>query len=211
MPLNDIATEKTKATEKTQAATNQMLDYLATHPDAAMRYHASDMILHIHSNASYLSVSDARSRLGGLFFLGNKSPEQDTLNGSILNVASVIRNVVASAAESEVGACFQNDQSGAPLIVTLNELGRTQPLTPLRTDKSNAFGILNETIKQKRSKAMDMRYHWLTDTVRQKQFDAYWCPERENLGEYHTKHHSAQHHKDMRHLILHDANSLQVL
>jgi hypothetical protein len=54
MPLNDIATELTKATEKTQAATNQLLDYLATHPDATIRYHASDMILHIHSDASYL-------------------------------------------------------------------------------------------------------------------------------------------------------------
>jgi hypothetical protein len=81
MPLNDIATEQTKATEKTQAATNQLLDYLATHPDATIRYHASDMILHIHSYASYLSVSNARSRLGGLFFLGNTPPEQDKLNG----------------------------------------------------------------------------------------------------------------------------------
>jgi hypothetical protein len=104
MPLNYIATEQTKATEKTQAATNQLLDYLVTHPDAAIRYHASDMILHIHSNASYLSVSNARSRLGGLFFLGNKSLEQDTLNGSILNFDAGIKNVVASAAESEVGA-----------------------------------------------------------------------------------------------------------
>jgi hypothetical protein len=58
---------------------------------------------------------------------------------------------------------------------------------------------------------MDMRYHWLTDRVRQKQFDVYWRPGRENLGDYHTKHHSAQHHKDMRPLILHEANSLQVL
>jgi hypothetical protein len=46
MLLNDIATDQTKAPEKTQAATNQMVDYLATHPDAAIRYHASDMILH---------------------------------------------------------------------------------------------------------------------------------------------------------------------
>jgi hypothetical protein len=58
---------------------------------------------------------------------------------------------------------------------------------------------------------MDMRYHWLTDRVRQKQFDVYWRPGRENLGDYHTKHHSAQHHKDMRGLILHQANGLQVL
>jgi hypothetical protein len=211
MPLNDIATEQTKATEKTQATTNKLLDYLATHPDATIRYHASDMILHIHSDASYLSVSNALSRLGGLFFCGDKSPHEDNLNGSILNVASVIKNVVASAAESEVGASFQNAQSGAPLRVKLTELGHIHPPTPLRTDNSTAFGILNETIKQKRSKSMDMRYHWLTDRVRQKQFDVYWCPGREKLGDYHTKHHSAQHHKDMRRLILHQTNSLQVM
>jgi hypothetical protein len=51
MPLNNIAMEQTKVTEKTQAATNQLLDYLATHPDATIRYHASDMTLHIHSIA----------------------------------------------------------------------------------------------------------------------------------------------------------------
>jgi hypothetical protein len=173
MPINNIATEQTKATEKTQAATNQLLDYLATHPDATIRYHASYMILHIHSDASYLSVSNARSRLGGLFFCGDKSPRQDTLNGSILNVASIIKNVVASAAESEVGACFHNAQSGAPLRVTLSELGHIQPPTPLRTDNSIAFGILNKTIKKKIAKTIDMRYLWLTDRVCQKQFDVY--------------------------------------
>jgi hypothetical protein len=169
------------------------------------------MILHIHSDASYLSVSNARSRLGGLLFCGDKPPQEETLNRSILNVASVIKNVVASAAESEVGACFQNAQSGAPLRVTLTELGHIQPTTPLRTDNSTAVCILNETIKQKKSKAMDMRYHWLTDRVGRKQFDVYWPPGRENLGDYHTKHHSAQHHTDMRGLILHQANSLRVL
>jgi hypothetical protein len=75
MQLNDIVTEQTKATEKTQATTNQMLDYLATHPDAKIRYHASDMILNIHSDASYLSVSNAGIRLGGLFLPGQQSPQ----------------------------------------------------------------------------------------------------------------------------------------
>jgi hypothetical protein len=209
--INDIVTEQRKSTEKTQAATNQLLDYLATNPDATIRYHAPYMILHIHSNASYLSVSHAHSCLGGLFFCGEKPPKEDTLNESILNVSSVIKNVVASAAESEVGACFQSAQSGAPIRTTLIELGHKQPATPLQTINSTAFSILNETIKQKRSKAMDMRNHWLADRVRQKQFDVYWRPGHENLGDYHTKHHSAQHHKDMSGLILYQANSLQVL
>jgi hypothetical protein len=71
MPLNDIATEQIKATEKTQEVTNQLLDYLETHPDATIRYHASNMILHIHSDASYLSVSNSRSHLVVLFFCGD--------------------------------------------------------------------------------------------------------------------------------------------
>jgi hypothetical protein len=58
---------------------------------------------------------------------------------------------------------------------------------------------------------MDMRYHWLADRVCRKQFDFYWRPGRDNLADYHTRHHSEQHHKDMRHLILHEANSRKVL
>jgi hypothetical protein len=38
MPLVDIATEQTKATEKIQATTKQLLDYLATRPYATIRY-----------------------------------------------------------------------------------------------------------------------------------------------------------------------------
>jgi hypothetical protein len=79
--------------------------------------------------------------LGGLFYLGYNPPNENKLNGSILNVASVIKNVVASAAESEVGACFQNAQTAAPLRVTLLELGHKQPTTPLRTDNFTAYGI----------------------------------------------------------------------
>jgi hypothetical protein len=56
------------------------------------------MILHIHSDASYLSVNHARSRLGRLFYCGDKTPHADKLNGSILNAAAVIKKVVASAA-----------------------------------------------------------------------------------------------------------------
>jgi hypothetical protein len=136
--INDIATEQTAATEKTKTAAGQLLDYLATHPDAKIRFQASVMILHIHSDASYLSVSKSRNRLGGLFYLGYNPPNQYKLNGSIMNVASVIKNVVASAAESEVGACFQNAQTAAPLHTTLLELGHKQPATPLRTDNSTA-------------------------------------------------------------------------
>jgi hypothetical protein len=72
MSLNDIANEQTKVTEKTKAATNQLLYYLATHPYATIRYHASDMILHIYSDASYLSVSNHAATLVDCFFAVKK-------------------------------------------------------------------------------------------------------------------------------------------
>jgi hypothetical protein len=98
-----------------------------------------------------------------------------------------------------------------PIRITLIELGHKQPATSLRTDNSTAFGIFNETIKQKRSKSMDMRYRWLTDRVCQKQFYVYWRPGRDIMGYYHTQNNSAQHHKDMRILILHQANILHFM
>jgi hypothetical protein len=183
---------------------------------------ANDMsndLKHPHPDVPFATVGDytltalaqLADFLGGLFCCGNNPPKEDTLNGSILNAASVIKHMVTSAAESEVGACFQNSQNAALLRVTLTELGHKQPVTPPRTDNYTAPGTLNETIKQKISKAMDMVYHWLTERFRQKQFGVYWRPGHENLGDCHTKHHPAQHHKCMHGLILHQAYSLQVL
>ena len=73
---------------------------------------------------------------------------------------------------------------------------------------SSLFLILNETINQKRSKSMYMRYHWLTDRVRKKKFDVYCLLGTFNIGDFRTKHYSAQHHKDMRLFILHQASRL---
>ena len=55
MALSTIASDQSKATEKTEQTVEQLLDYCATHPDATIRYRASNMILNIHSDASYLS------------------------------------------------------------------------------------------------------------------------------------------------------------
>jgi hypothetical protein len=69
--LGTLAAAQTKGTERTMEASRQLLDYAATHPDAAVRFHKSDMVLYCHSNASYLSERKARSRVAGFFYLGN--------------------------------------------------------------------------------------------------------------------------------------------
>jgi hypothetical protein len=64
-----------------------------------------------------------------------------------------------SAAEAGIGTLFLNGQEALPIRVTLNELGHTQPATPMETDNSAAAGFANDTIKQKRSKNIDMRFY----------------------------------------------------
>ena len=53
---------------------------------------------------------------------------------------------------------------------TLEELGHPQPPTPVQVDNTTAHGFVNDTIKIKRTKAIDMRYHWVVDRRKQGQF-----------------------------------------
>ena len=69
---------------------------------------------------------------------------------------------------------------------------------PIQTDNSMADGIINGKVQPKRTKAMDMRFHWLRDRECEEQFCFYWRPGRLNYANYWTKHHSAAHHSNMR-------------
>ena len=85
----------------------QLLYYAATHPDAILKYHASDMVLAGHSDASYLSETKSRSRAGGHFFMSNKTAFPPN-NVAVLNIAKIFKAVMSSAAEAELGALFIN-------------------------------------------------------------------------------------------------------
>jgi hypothetical protein len=69
--ISSLASQQATATEDTEAKLTQLLNYCSTHPDATIRYHASDMILNIYSNAGYLNEPEARSRAGGHFFMSS--------------------------------------------------------------------------------------------------------------------------------------------
>jgi hypothetical protein len=110
---------------------------------------------------------------------------------------------MSSAAEAEIGAVFINAKEGAVLRTTLEELGHPQPPTPMETDNNTATGYSNGTIKQKRTKAMDIHFYWIKDRVKQGQFNVYWGPGYQNLTDYFTKHHSPAHNKRMREIYMH--------
>jgi Reverse transcriptase (RNA-dependent DNA polymerase) len=214
--LGTLASEQTKGTELTMQRITHLLNYCATHPEAAIGYKKSDMVLHVESDASYLSLPKATSRVGGYHYLSSwpKNPGQaptadeppPPMNGAVNVLCNILRVVVSSAAEAELGGLFHSAKDACALRTALMELGHEQPPTPLVTDNVTAAGIANDTVKQKQSKAMDMRFYWLRDRGPdgQKQFCIYWRKGVTNLADYFTKDHSAAHHQEMRPKYIHE-------
>eukprot|EP00804_Cyclotella_cryptica_P028233 CCRYP_014586-RB/>CCRYP_014586-RB protein AED:0.36 eAED:0.36 QI:0/0/0/1/0.33/0.25/4/0/366 len=132
----------TNPTTDTMEQTKQLLDYIATQDDAVITYHASDMVLAVHSDASYLSETKARSRAGGHFFLSSATATPPN-NGAILNIAHIIKHVMASATKPN-WRLYTSSREAVYIRIILEELGHKQPATPLQTDNSTAEAVCNE-------------------------------------------------------------------
>jgi hypothetical protein len=174
---------------------------MATQEDAVLTYQVSDMVLAIHSDVLYLSEPKSRSRTGGHMFIAGKD-EIPINNGAVLNILQIIRAVMSSTAEAELGALFINAKTSVSMQQTLIKLGHPQPRTPIQTDNATAHALLTNKILPKAFKAMDTRFHWLRCCDAQDQFHYYWQPGTQNLADYFTKHHPATHHKSVCPTIL---------
>eukprot|EP00957_Ditylum_brightwellii_P211491 15366227-Ditylum_brightwellii.AAC.1 len=147
--LNDILAQQAAPTEQIVKELDHFLNYMWAYPNATVRFHASDVILHIHSNAAYMVLPEARSRAGGYFYLSfTPTPNADApLNGAIYNKCSTTLNVMGSAAEAEVGGLYINYQRGKEIRTALMEMGHPHPPTIVITDNSTAEGIVNDCVK----------------------------------------------------------------
>jgi hypothetical protein len=114
--LVSLSVAPTKGTQCTVATLMHLLNYCAMHPDTKICYHASGMILYIHSDASYLSELEACSQAGGHHYLSNPpSANPPPSNGPILNIAKILCHVISSAAKAELGDLFLNAKEGTVL------------------------------------------------------------------------------------------------
>ena len=204
--LTEISSSQSAPSQHTKQACDMLMDYANTYPNAKIRYYASGMILHIDSDAAYLVMKNARSRIAGHYFLGDLPPRPPALpnpastNGPIHTVCRRLRNVVSSAAEAETGGVFHNSQEGIPIRRALEALGHRQPPdgTPFKLDNAVSHGFINSNIKMKKSKTWDMRWHWLRDKETLKVYRYYWAKGSLNNADYFSKHHAPQYHRDIR-------------
>jgi hypothetical protein len=130
--------------------------------DGILSYHASNMVLAVHSGASYLSKPKAQSQAGGHFFLSSNTTVQP-INGEILNKAHIMKKVISSATEAELAGLYITACKAIYIRIILEELGHVQPPMPLQFDNAMADGVINGKVQPKQTKAMDMRFHWLRD------------------------------------------------
>ena len=173
--LNEVSTNQAHPTDNTLRKCHHPLDYVSTHPNATIRYHASDMVLNVDSNVAYLVLPQARSRLVGHFFLS--SPDSPTHvappNGPVLTECKTICHVVSSAAEAETAALFHNGQITRPVRHLLISLGHAQLPTLLKTSNTTANAFIHQTMWHKKSKSWDIRYWRLKEKSAQSEFQIF--------------------------------------
>jgi hypothetical protein len=143
------------------------------------------MILHVLVDASYLSRSHARSVAGAVLFLRDLL-QPTKINGPIHCFSTITPCVVASAGEAEYAALFAGGQQAA-IRTILEDLGYPQPPTIILCNNTTTIGIATDSIKQKRSKAIDMKMQRIRDRVHQGHFTITYIPTDENLADYFTK------------------------
>ena len=166
--LNDLATQTHSGTQKKKKVVKHFLSYCASNLDSTTLYCVSDLILNIDSDAAYLVAPKDRSQVGEFYYMGNSNKQ--LINGPVAVNAKIIKNIMSSASEAKSGGLYMNAKVAVPMRMTLAELRHPQLPTPIRTDNSTINGIVNSTIRQNWSKAINMRFYWLWDHVEQQQF-----------------------------------------
>eukprot|EP00957_Ditylum_brightwellii_P004669 354895-Ditylum_brightwellii.AAC.1 len=154
--LNNIGTQPSALTKLTINDANWMMDFFHTYPNAKLWFFAGDMQLIVESNAAYLVMPGAKSRISGYFYLVanlnplnyNKAPH----NVPILGECLAIQNVVCTAAEAECGGLFHYAQIAVRIWNILQVLNHPQRATKIKTDNSTANAFVHALMKIKQSK-----------------------------------------------------------
>ena len=109
---------------------------------------------------------------------------------------------MTSADESGLGALYIISREVVYIRIILNEMGHKQPRIPVQNYNSTVKGVINNKMQPKRTKSMDMRFHWLRCRLAQAQFRFHWRPGPLNYADCWTKHHPNAHHKHIQSKLL---------
>ena len=111
-----------------------------------------------HGSSIFFFLSDSPTKT---------SPTNTAINEAIHIISKIMKILIGSDAEAEIGSAYITGQDYIPIRTTLVEMGRTQPPIPIQVDNTTALIFADGTIKQKRSKSINMNFYWLQDRTAQ--------------------------------------------
>ena len=147
--LSTLTGRQCKATDNLEEEVSHFLYYCATHPNTGIQLMASDMVLTLHLNASYLYEPDSKSRVTGHFCLP-KYKDKILNNGAVKTLSKIIKHVLLTTAEAKTTAILLNCKSAQALRVSFKEIDHPQPKIPVATDNTTAVGLIQKTMIPKK-------------------------------------------------------------
>ena len=125
--VNKISSTQAKLTTYTEEECQQILDYVAMYLNVFVHFYASNTVLMMDSDAAYLVMPNTKSRIAGYFQLSDYPTKTNNpkLNGTILVVYKVLKNVISSSAKYETVGLFYNAQMAMPIRYMLEKLNYT--------------------------------------------------------------------------------------
>ncbi len=112
--LSEVAAQQSNGTWAVVDACHQLLDYVATHPHAGIQHKACNMVLSVHTKASYLYKPGGASRAAGHFYLSNCN-NKNFNNGTILTLSTIIKHIMSLASEAKLAALYYGCKLAVPL------------------------------------------------------------------------------------------------
>ena len=75
----------------------------------------------------------------------------------------MLKKIIASVAECETESAFENGQDATVTRITLIEMDHPQPPTLVQLENITSNSFIKGTLKQKRTKSIEIKYHWLQE------------------------------------------------
>ena len=170
--LSAIGAHQDAVSQQINKAINQLIDYSATYPADGILYYSSNMVICAHSDAGFHNESKGRGRVGALILLSENDP-MPKWNGPVLTLAHIIKFVMSSASEAELGAIFITAQEMLATRNTLEEMRWPHSKLPIQTENSSTEVLVSNKSVPRKIKTTDPLFHWLRRWESQGQFRYY--------------------------------------
>jgi len=153
--------------------------YLASMQDYTLEYGRKEEGLIAYADADWGSETTSRRSTSGFMI---------KLGGAAVSWTSKAQKTVAlSSTEAEYMSLSDTSRQLVWTRSLMQEIGFKLGPLPLCGDNQGAIFIASNAVQEKRTKHIDIRYHYIREVVEQRQIDLFFIPTEENPADMFTK------------------------